>query len=69
MTPAEWFHNHGVGVFPLIRRTKQPKVSFPTYTCTSAQAAQFRDYGVRHIEIPATSERVWRAMRAGKANE
>ena len=26
-----------------------------------------RDYGVRHIEIPATPERVWQAMRAGKA--
>ena len=39
MIAAEWFHNHGVGVFPLIRGTKQPKVSFPTHTCTSAQAA------------------------------
>ena len=47
MTPAEWFHKHGVGVFPLIPGTKQPEVSFPTYICTSAQAAQFRDYGVR----------------------
>ncbi len=24
------------------------------------------EFGVRHIEIPATSERVWRAMRTGK---
>jgi carbon-monoxide dehydrogenase large subunit len=26
-----------------------------------------RDYGVTHMEMPATSERVWRAIRDGKA--
>ena len=25
-----------------------------------------RDFGVTHIEMPATSERVWRAMQDGK---
>jgi len=35
---------------------------------TNAIVDALRDYGVRHIEIPATPERVWRAMRAGKVN-
>ena len=26
-----------------------------------------KDYGVRHIEMPATPERVWRAIRAAQA--
>jgi carbon-monoxide dehydrogenase large subunit len=30
---------------------------------TNAIVDALRDYGVRHIEIPATPERVWRAMR------
>lgn len=34
---------------------------------TNAIVDALRDYGVRHIEIPATPERVWQAMRAGKA--
>ena len=34
---------------------------------TNAIVDALRDYGVRHIEIPATPERVWQAMRAGEA--
>ncbi len=34
---------------------------------TNAIVDALRDYGVRHIEMPATPERVWRAMRTGKA--
>jgi carbon-monoxide dehydrogenase large subunit len=26
-----------------------------------------RDFGVTHIEMPATPERIWRAIRDGKA--
>jgi hypothetical protein len=48
MTPILWFHDHGVGVFPLVPGTKKPMVSFPTYTCTREQAARFHNlYGVR----------------------
>jgi carbon-monoxide dehydrogenase large subunit len=25
------------------------------------------EYGVRHVEMPATPERIWRAIREGKA--
>jgi len=25
------------------------------------------DFGVRHVEMPATPERIWRAIQAGKA--
>ena len=31
-----------------------------------AKPAAQQDYGVSHIEMPVTAERVWRAMQQGK---
>ena len=28
-----------------------------------------REFGVTHMEMPATPERVWRAIQEGKANK
>ena len=33
---------------------------------TNAIVDALRDYGVRHIEIPATPERVWRTLPAAR---
>jgi hypothetical protein len=44
---ATWFHDNGVGVFPVRHGTKIPTVAWPTYICTRDQTAGFRSYGVR----------------------
>jgi hypothetical protein len=44
--PPLWFHDHGVGVFPL--RGKEPAcASWDDYVCSRKHAAQMRQYGVR----------------------
>ena len=60
MMGALWFYDHGVGVFPLVYRTKddfrlcevvirdgKPVHSWPAHTSTREHAARFRNYGVR----------------------
>lgn len=48
MTPATWFHDCGVGVFPIVTPGKTPACpSWDDYTCTRTEAARFRNYGVR----------------------
>jgi hypothetical protein len=48
-TLATRFLDMGVGVFPLRPHSKEPAYgcSWKSYTCTRAQAALFRNYGVR----------------------
>jgi len=47
-TPAVWFHDHGIHVFPTV--DKAPAVPKGTsqfdYRCTREQAVRFREYGV-----------------------
>jgi carbon-monoxide dehydrogenase large subunit len=38
-----------------------------TPTVINALLDALRPLGVKHIEMPATSERVWRAMKQAKA--
>lgn len=45
---AVWFHNQGIGVFPIKTRSKEPACkSWDDYACTSDDAAKFTNYGVR----------------------
>lgn len=46
--PAPWFLRHGVGVFPLRPRGKEPAcASWDDYVCTPSQADLLVNYGVR----------------------
>jgi hypothetical protein len=45
---AAWFHDHGVGVFPIVPGTKKPACSYTTFTATRVQAVRFsKAYGIR----------------------
>jgi len=45
--PAQWFHDHNVGVFPLKTRSKEPACKWLGYSCSREHAARFVNYGVR----------------------
>ena len=45
--PATWFYDHGVGVFPLRDRSKEPACRWKAYRGTRAQVERFQNYGVR----------------------
>src|SRR5688572_28757353 len=47
VNPAQWFHDHGVGVFPLKTRSKEPACKWLGYSCSREQADRFVNYGVR----------------------
>ncbi len=45
---AAWFHDHNIGVFPVVTPGKTPAcASWDDYECTRGQAERFRNYGVR----------------------
>jgi hypothetical protein len=45
---AVWFHDNGIGVFPIKTRSKEPACkSWDDYACTRDDAAKFVNYGVR----------------------
>lgn len=44
---ATWFHEQGVGVFPLKDRSKEPACKWLAYVATPQRVATFTNYGVR----------------------
>jgi len=47
MTPALWFYDNGIGVFPIKTRGKEPAcASWDDYRCTRDQASRLQNYGV-----------------------
>lgn len=47
-TPAIWFHDHDIGVFPIVTPGKTPAcASWDDFRCSREQAGRFRNYGVR----------------------
>lgn len=45
---AVWFHDEGIGVFPIKTRSKEPACkSWDDYSCSREEAAKFTNYGVR----------------------
>jgi hypothetical protein len=66
MNLPQWFHDNGIGVFPIKFKSKEPACkSWDDYTCTREEAGAFRNYGVRlaHwlgvVDSDSTESEVW----------
>lgn len=44
---ALWFHDQGIGVFPIVDKGKEPACKWADFSCHRDTAAAFNNYGVR----------------------
>lgn len=49
---ARWLFEHGIGVFPIRERAKEPACKWASYEATPEKIARFSNYGVR-LGVPA----------------